>query len=127
MAAGDVANWYNPLFEERMRVEHWTNAVEQARHAVSSLLAAPGEAKPFESVPMFWSDQFDIKIQGVGRPRPSDDLVITGEGEKLVALYGRAGRLVAAVAFNQPPKLIQLRMLIGKRGGVDEALKIAES
>ena len=127
VAAGDVANWYNPLFEERMRVEHWTNAVEQARHAVSSLLAAPGEAKPFESVPMFWSDQFDIKIQGVGRPRPSDDLVITGEGEKLVALYGRAGRLVAAVAFNQPPKLIQLRMLIGKRGGVDEALKIAES
>jgi NADPH-dependent 2,4-dienoyl-CoA reductase/sulfur reductase-like enzyme len=130
VAAGDVASWYNPLFEERMRVEHWTNAVEQARHAVSSLLAAPGEAKPFESVPMFWSDQFDIKIQGVGRPKPTDDLVLAGgtpESEKFIALYGRAGRLVGAVAFNQPPKLIQLRMLIGKRGGVDEALKIAES
>ena len=35
--------------------------------------------------------------------------------------------LVGAVAFNQPPKLIRLRMLIGKRGGLDEALKIAES
>jgi len=130
VAAGDVASWYNPLFEERMRVEHWTNAVEQARHAVSTLLAAPGEAKPFESVPMFWSDQFDIKIQGVGRPKPTDDLILLGgtaEGDKLIALYGRAGRLVGAVAFNQPPKLIQLRMLIGKRGGVDEALKIAES
>jgi hypothetical protein len=93
------------------------------------LLAAPGEAKPFESVPMFWSDQFDIKIQGVGRPRPTDELVLAGgtpESEKFIALYGRAGQLVGAVAFNQPPNLIQLRMLIGKRGGLDEALKIAE-
>ncbi|MBW2586678.1 MAG: ferredoxin reductase, partial [Deltaproteobacteria bacterium] len=107
----------------------WTNAVEQARHAVSSLLAAPGEAKPFESVPMFWSDQFDIKIQGVGWPKPTDELVLAGgtpESEKFIALYGRAGRLVGAVAFNQPPKLIQLRMLIGKRGSLDEALKLAE-
>jgi NADPH-dependent 2,4-dienoyl-CoA reductase/sulfur reductase-like enzyme len=113
-----------------MRVEHWTNAVEQARHAVATLLATAGEAKPFESVPMFWSDQFDIKIQGVGRPKPTDELIVAGgtaESEKLIALYGRAGRLVGAVAFNQPPKLIQLRMLIGKRGGVDEALEIAES
>jgi NADPH-dependent 2,4-dienoyl-CoA reductase/sulfur reductase-like enzyme len=130
VAAGDVANWYNPLFEERMRVEHWTNAVEQARHAVSTLLSAPGEAKPFESVPMFWSDQFDIKIQGVGRPRPTDDLVLAGgapESEKFIALYGRAGRLIGAVAFNQPPKLIQLRKLIDDRGELDEALRLADS
>ena len=130
VAAGDVASWYNPLFEERMRVEHWTNAVEQARHAVGSLLAPSGEAKPFESVPMFWSDQFDIKIQGVGRPKPTDDLVLAGgtpESEKFIAVYGRAGRLVGALAFNEPPKLVQLRTLIGKRGGLDEALKIAES
>ncbi|MDH3653100.1 MAG: FAD-dependent oxidoreductase [Myxococcales bacterium] len=130
VAAGDVASWYNPLFEERMRVEHWTNAVEQARHAVSTLLAAPGEAKPFESVPMFWSDQFDIKIQAAGKPKPGDELTIARRGpgdEKLIALYSRAGRVVGAVAFNQPPKLVQLRMLIGKRGGLDEALKIVDS
>ena len=130
VAAGDVASWYNPLFEERMRVEHWTNAIEQARHAASTLLAAPGEAKPFESVPMFWSDQFDIKIQGAGRPKPGDELTIVRRGsddEKLIAIYSRAGRVVGAVAFNQPPKLVQLRMLIGKRGGLDDALKIVDS
>lgn len=130
VAAGDVANWYNPLFEERMRVEHWTNAVEQARHAVNTLLAPPGDAEPFASVPMFWSDQYDIKIQGAGRPKPSDELsIFRGDAEsgKLVALYGRAGRLVGAVAFNQPPKLIRLRMLIAKRGGLEEAREIAES
>jgi len=129
VAAGDVASWYNPLFEERMRVEHWTNAVEQARHAVSTLLAAPGEAKPFSSVPMFWSDQFEIKIQGAGRPRPSDALNVVrhSDAAKLVALYSRAGRLVGAVTFNQPPKLIQLRMLIAKGGTLEEAVQIAES
>lgn len=130
VAAGDVASWYNPLFEERMRVEHWTNAVEQARHAVSTLLAEPGEAKPFESVPMFWSDQFDIKIQAAGKPKPADELTIVRRGpddEKLIALYSRAGRVVGAVTFNQPPKLVQLRMLIGKRAGLDEAVKIVDS
>ncbi len=128
VAAGDVASWHNPLFDERMRVEHWTNAVEQARHAVGTLLAAPGEAKPFESVPMFWSDQFDLKIQGAGRPRPTDELVIRrGDDEKLVALYARGERLVGAVAFNRPPKLIQLRMLIAKRGTLEDALKIVDS
>ncbi|MGB5682896.1 MAG: FAD-dependent oxidoreductase [Polyangiales bacterium] len=129
VAAGDVANWENPLFGERMRVEHWTNAVEQARHAVGTLLGAPDEAKPFSSAPMFWSDQFDLRIQGAGRPRPTDDLTLIGptEDDKLVALYARAGGLVGVVAFNRPPKLIQLRMLIAKRGSLDEALKIAES
>ena len=128
VAAGDVCSWHNPLFGERMRIEHWTNAVEQARHAAHTLLAAPGEAKPFESVPMFWSDQFDMKIQGVGRPKPTDELIIKGsaEGEKLVAVYARAGRPVGAVAVNNPPKLIELRMLIAKRGSLDDALKIAE-
>lgn len=128
VAAGDVANWYNPLFGERMRVEHWTNAVEQARHAVETLLAPPGEARPFESVPMFWSDQFDLKIQGAGRPKPTDELVMSSAGEdRLVALYHREGRLTGAVTFNQPPKLIQLRRLIGLRGTVDDALKIVAS
>jgi len=129
VAAGDVASWYNPLFDQRMRVEHWTNAVEQARHAVSTLLAGPAEAKAFESVPMFWSDQFDVKIQGVGHPRPSDDLRIIGdpEGERFIALYARNDQLVAAVAFSQPPKLIRLRALIAQRGGLADAVKIAES
>ncbi|HSN82796.1 MAG TPA: FAD-dependent oxidoreductase [Polyangiales bacterium] len=128
VAIGDVASWYNPLFQERMRVEHWTNAVEQARHAVATLLA-PQEAKPFESVPMFWSDQFDIKIQGAGRPKPTDELTLIGspDEEKLIALYARSGRLVGAAAFNQAPKLIQLRRLIGMRGAVDDAMKIVDA
>jgi NADPH-dependent 2,4-dienoyl-CoA reductase/sulfur reductase-like enzyme len=129
VAAGDVASWYNPLFEERMRVEHWTNAVEQARHAVRTLLSGTEQAPPFESVPLFWSDQFDVKIQGAGRPKPTDDLLIErgADGNQLVALYSREGRLTGAVTFNQPPKAIRLRMLLAKRGGLDDARAIAAS
>ena len=129
VAAGDVASWPNPLFGERMRIEHWTNAVEQARHAVGTLLALPGEAKAFESVPMFWSDQYDMKIQGIGRPRPDDELTVVGdlESEKLVAVYSRDEAFTGAVAFNQAPKLVQLRMLMAKRGSLDDALKIAHA
>jgi NADPH-dependent 2,4-dienoyl-CoA reductase/sulfur reductase-like enzyme len=129
VAAGDVASWPNPLFGERMRVEHWTNAVEQARHAVDTLLAAPGETKPFESVPMFWSDQYDIKVQGIGRPRSTDELTVVegGERNKLVAVYARDGRMTGAVTFNYAPKLIKLRMLMARRGDLDEALKIAHA
>ncbi|MEM8609310.1 MAG: FAD-dependent oxidoreductase [Myxococcota bacterium] len=129
-AVGDVASWFNPLFEERMRVEHWTNAVEQARHVASALVSDSSDRNPFVSVPMFWSDQYDIKIQGVGRPRATDELVLTGgtpEDEKFVALYGRSGRLVGAVTFNRPPKVIALRKLISERGSLEAGVEIAES
>ena len=126
-AIGDVCNWYNPLFDERMRVEHWTTAVEQARH-VSQTLTDPDGAAPFDSVPMFWSDQYHLKIQGVGRPRPTDHVeIVEGEDDKLVALYGRNERLVGAVTFNQAPKLIKLRRLIQNRGTFQEALKTAQA
>lgn len=129
-AAGDVASWFNPLFEEQMRVEHWTNAVEQARHVAQALVSERGARVAFESVPMFWSDQYDIKIQGVGRPRSTDELVLTGGNvtdDKFVALYGRGGRLVGAVTFNRPPKIIALRKLIADRGTLEAGIEIAES
>ena len=125
VAAGDCARWYNPLFGEHMRVEHWTNAVEQARHVVQTL-CRPEEAKPFESAPMFWSDQYDIKIQGAGRPKPTDELRIMGrlDDETFVALYSREDRLVGAVSFNNPAKLIQLRRKIVNRASLSEAVEL---
>ncbi len=128
VAAGDVCNWHNPLFDERMRVEHWTNAVEQARHAVETLLAGPDDAKPFESAPMFWSDQYDLKIQSAGRPKPGDEVHICHgslEEDRFVALYGRGGRLVGVATFNQPAKLVQYRRMITERVSWQDALETA--
>jgi 3-phenylpropionate/trans-cinnamate dioxygenase ferredoxin reductase component len=128
VVAGDVARWHNPLFDESMRVEHWTNAVEQSSAAVDTLLAdAAGETAPeFAPVPYFWSDQYDVKIQFAGRTTGFDSLeVVDGSpaDRKFVALFGRAGRLVGVLAFGRPRLLMQYRRLIADRASWDQALK----
>ena len=71
VAAGDVARWPNPVFDdELMRIEHWDHAFDQAEHAAKALLAGP-DATPYASVPWFWSDQYDRKVQLAGRCDPT--------------------------------------------------------
>jgi 3-phenylpropionate/trans-cinnamate dioxygenase ferredoxin reductase subunit len=114
-AAGDVARWQNPWCDELMRVEHWTNAAEQAHAAASNLLAGETDRTAFSSVPYVWSDQYDRKIQFAGRCRADDEFRIVGgsvEEMKLVALYGRGDRLVGALAINQPRQLIHFRRML---------------
>ncbi len=116
VAAGDVARWPNALFDDQlMRVEHWTNAAEQAEAAARALL---GAGAPFAPVPYFWSDQYDVKIQFVGVANPDDDFtVLEGalEDRKFVAGFGRDGRLVGALAFSMPRQLMRHRALIADR------------
>jgi len=128
VAAGDVAQWHNPLFQEDMRIEHWSNASEMARAAVETLLAGSGDAPAYESVPFFWSDQYDIKIQSAGRISGADESqIVFGslEERNFLKLYGRKGRLVGALSFNQPRKLIgyrrKLREEIAFNNAVEEA------
>jgi NADPH-dependent 2,4-dienoyl-CoA reductase/sulfur reductase-like enzyme len=96
VAAGDVARWPNPLFGESMRVEHWTNATEQADHAVDTLLAGETGGAPFAPVPFVWSDQYDRKIQIAGRIAEGDETsVVDGslEERRFVMLFHRHGKL----------------------------------
>jgi 3-phenylpropionate/trans-cinnamate dioxygenase ferredoxin reductase subunit len=114
VACGDVARFDNPLFGERMRVEHWSNAVEQANAAAARLLDGEG-APEFAPVPYFWSDQYDLKIQFAGRVAATDEFrVLEGsfETKDLVALYGRAGRLRGVLAVNKPAALVRYRRAI---------------
>jgi 3-phenylpropionate/trans-cinnamate dioxygenase ferredoxin reductase subunit len=125
VAAGDVARWTNPLFGESMRIEHWTNAVEQGIAAAERLLAGPAAGKPFAPVPFVWSDQYDRKIQAVGRVSPQDEMRIvhgTLEERRFVALFGRAGRLVGALAMNRPRQLVACRKLIRDGRSLQDAL-----
>lgn len=126
-AAGDVARWTNPLFGESMRVEHWTNAAEQGQAAAENLLAGEGRGTPFAPVPFFWSDQYDVKIQFVGRARPGDDVeVVDGslEAHRFVALYGREGRLVGCLGFSRPRLVMTYRRLLAEGASWDEALAL---
>ena len=115
VAAGDVAEWFNPHFGERMRIEQWDNAVESGGVAARRLLSwaegDPGE--PYVAVPWFWSDQFDAKIQMAGRPAPEDEAVlIDGSVESGKFAYGfkRGERCMGVLAVNRPRRAILARM-----------------
>ncbi|MFJ3776286.1 NAD(P)/FAD-dependent oxidoreductase [Streptomyces sp. NPDC090075] len=110
VAAGDIARWYNPLFDEEMRVEQWSNAVEQGRHAAAALLGADD---PYASVPYFWSDQFDAKTRFVGRANAAEHVHIErSEDSSLVALFGRDGVIRGALCVNAPRQLAVYRKAI---------------
>jgi NADPH-dependent 2,4-dienoyl-CoA reductase/sulfur reductase-like enzyme len=130
VAAGDVARWPNPLFGESMRIEHWTNAVEQAGAAAERLLAGSAAAKPFAPVPFVWSDQYDRKIQLAGSVRPQDEMHIVHGSlaeRRFVALFGRAGRLVGALAMNRTRQLVACRRQIREGRRLDEVLAEARA
>lgn len=130
LAAGDVARWQNPLFDEPMRVEHWTNAVEQGVAAAENLLAGPGAARPFAPVPFVWSDQYGLKIQVAGHIRPDDDVKLVSGAiaeRKFTALYGRAGRLSGVLSFDRPRDTVLYRQKIAERTSWQDALDAAAS
>ncbi len=126
-AVGDVARWPNSLFDESMRVEHWTNAVEQAA-VVAWNLVNPDRLRAYVPVPYVWSDQYGLRLQIVGRPRADDEVRILEDDPAkrvLVALYARQGRLSGAFTLNAPSHAISLRRSLGARASLDQALEDA--
>lgn len=124
-AAGDVARWHNPLFGEEMRVEHWSNAVEQGSYVAERLAGTDLGAQPFAPVPFFWSDQYGVKIQFAGRMRPDDEVRLVAGSlaeRKFTALYGRAGRLSGVLAWSRPRDLAKYRRLIAAATPFESAL-----
>ena len=114
-AACDVARIANQWHGDSPRIEHWTNAVEQAVCVAENALAGAEACTSFSSVPYFWSDQYDRRIQFIGRARPHDEMVIVDgslEERRLTALYRRGDRVVACLAVNQPRALIKYRKLL---------------
>ncbi len=84
-----------------VRLESVQNAVEQAKSAAAALL---GRERPFTASPWFWSDQYEVKLQMVGRSSGYDEVVTRGavEGRSFSAFYFRQGRLLAIDSINQP-------------------------
>jgi 3-phenylpropionate/trans-cinnamate dioxygenase ferredoxin reductase subunit len=128
VAAGDVARWPNAWSGTSMRVEHWSNAVEQAQAAANRLLDGAAAA-PYAHVPYFWSDQYHVKLQCAGRVHPDDTLVVVqGELDAAahVALYGRGGELTGVLASNRPAQFLRYRKLLSERVSFEAACREAE-
>jgi 3-phenylpropionate/trans-cinnamate dioxygenase ferredoxin reductase subunit len=117
--AGDIARWPSSFYDGMLlSVEHWGNAVEQAKIAAHNMVCAPSDRRPHKYLPAFWSNQFGVNIKSVGLPTIADEVVLTQgtvEERRLVAVYGQNGRIVAAIAVNAPLWLPAYQELIEAR------------
>ncbi|WP_040774167.1 NAD(P)/FAD-dependent oxidoreductase [Nocardia pneumoniae] len=119
-AVGDVAAWLHET-GSRKRVEHWTNAGEQAKLLACALLgaAAPTAAR----VPYFWSDQYDVKIQALGTPTATDDVhIVSDDGRKFLAYYAQAGTLTGVVGAGMTAQVMKVRAKIAAGASMTELL-----
>jgi len=132
-AAGDVARWVNPVLGRRQRMENWTAAAEQGAAAARNALD-PANAKPYGTVPYFWSDWYDVRIQFVGDPAADEVRLVEGDpghepgseaGGRWVALYREGDRLIGALTVNGQTEIMKYRVMISKGATWEEALEFA--
>lgn len=125
VAVGDVSRWYNPVYGEALRYEHWTSAVEQSGVAAKRLLHGEAGVSPLSQVPYVWTDLFDLRLAMVGELGGSDQMCV-GQGsldeERFLALFGKGGQLCGAVASRRPRPLNACRALIEAGTSLDEAV-----
>ena len=99
LVAGDIAEAEHPLLGQRVRVEHWANALNQGLTAGAN---AAGRREVYDRVPYFFSDQYDTGMEYSGWPVPWDDVVFRGDPDegRFVAFYLSEMRVVGGVCVN---------------------------
>jgi 3-phenylpropionate/trans-cinnamate dioxygenase ferredoxin reductase subunit len=113
-AIGDCSNHPSPFLGRRARLESVPNALEQGRIAALSIAGKP---EPYDAVPWFWSDQYDLKLQAVGLSEGYDQAICRGDMQerRFVLFYLRDGALIAADAVNRPADFLAARRLVAAR------------
>ena len=119
-AVGDVANVEHPLLGQRVRVEHWANALNQPQVVVAAMLDQDG---PQPELPYFYTDQYDLGMEYLGLGGPDDDVVVRGDLEKreFIAFWTREGRVVAGMNANVWDVTDDIKSLILSKAAVDPA------
>jgi 3-phenylpropionate/trans-cinnamate dioxygenase ferredoxin reductase component len=121
-AIGDCAAHANPYAENAViRLESVQNANDMATTAAKAIM---GDKQPYDAVPWFWSNQYDLRLQTVGLSMDHDAVVVRGDPDrrKFSVIYLREGRVVALDCVNTTRDYVQGRKLIEARVVVDPAL-----
>jgi 3-phenylpropionate/trans-cinnamate dioxygenase ferredoxin reductase subunit len=117
-AAGDAANAYHPFYHARVRVEHWANALNQGPAAARSML---GKGEPYERIPYFFSDQYEVGMEYSGFAADWDEVVFRGDpaSREFIAFWLRDGRVLAGMNVNVWDVTDPIQALIRSRAVVD--------
>jgi 3-phenylpropionate/trans-cinnamate dioxygenase ferredoxin reductase subunit len=126
LAAGDCTNHENGFLKRRIRIESVPNASEQARVAAATIC---GKEVPHDSVPWFWSDQYDLKLQMVGINQGYEHVVVRGNmaENNFSAFYLKDGVIIAVDTVNRPKDFMVGKKLVAERVKADAAVLRDES
>jgi 3-phenylpropionate/trans-cinnamate dioxygenase ferredoxin reductase subunit len=118
-AAGDVARAHHPFYGEPIRVEHWANALEQGPAAARNML---GRDEPYDRLPYFFSDQYDVGMEYSGLARSWDRVVFRGDpaSREFIAFWVADDRVVAGMNVNVWDVTDPIQRLIRSRAAVDD-------
>ncbi len=118
-AAGDVAGAQHPFYRERIRVEHWANALRQGPVAARNMLGA-GEA--YDGLPYFFSDQYEVGMEYSGFARSWDRVVFRGDpaSREFIAFWLAGDRVQAGMNVGVWDVVDPIQRLIGDRVAVDD-------
>src|SRR4051812_2272999 len=117
--AGDAAGAQHPFYGERVRVEHWANALEQGPGAARNML---GRELAYERLPYFFSDQYDVGMEYTGHARTRDRVVFRGDPatREFIAFWLDGDRIVAGMNVNVWDVVDPIQRLIRERTAVDD-------
>jgi 3-phenylpropionate/trans-cinnamate dioxygenase ferredoxin reductase subunit len=117
--AGDAANAHHPFYGERIRVEHWANALHQGPVAARAML---GEPDLYDRLPYFFSDQYDVGMEYAGFARTWDRVVFRGDPatREFIAFWLVEDRVVAGMNANVWDVTDLIQRLIRERVAVDD-------
>ena len=125
-AIGDCAEYPSSFAGGRVRLESVQNAVDQG---VSVARTITGKPAPYQSVPWFWTDQFDIRLQIAGIAQGFDRVVTRGnpESRRFSVFYYRGGALCAIDSINRPAEHLLARKMIAARASISPEQAADES
>lgn len=117
-AAGDVANAHHGFYGTRIRVEHWANALNQGPAAARAML---GKGAPYERLPYFFSDQYDVGMEYSGHATDWDRVIFRGDPatREFMAFWVKDDRVVAGMNVNVWDVTDPIQALIRTRARID--------
>ncbi len=97
-AAGDIARWPDPHRGRPIRVEHWVVAERQGQVVAFNMMGANA---PFDHVPFFWSQHYDVPINYVGHTEQWDEIAVEGDiaARDCIVRYRQGGRTLAIASI----------------------------